>query len=146
MKFLKAFFIAVFLTSFVLPSIASAALLSNDLRMKGAEQEAGFYSTSGFGDSNAATVPNTIATIIKTVLGLLGIIFVVLIIVAGFKWMMAGGNEKDVDDAKSRIKNSIIGLLIVLSAYAITAFVFNNLPNYNGSGDDTTTGTQGQGG
>lgn len=75
-----------------------------------------------------------IATIIKVVLGFLAVIFLVLTIIAGFRWMTAGGNDEEVKKAVGTIKNSIIGLVIVLAAYAITYFVFTYLPFSGGGG------------
>ena len=82
-------------------------------------KEAGFMSTS---------LGTVISLIIKTVLSILGIIFLVLIIMAGFKWMTAGGNEKQIQDAQATMKTAIIGLIIVLAAYSITYFIFNKIP------------------
>lgn len=64
-----------------------------------------------------------IANAIKTVLGFLGVIFVILMIYGGYTWMMARGNEQDVEKAKSTIRNAVIGLIIVVSAYAISVLV-----------------------
>lgn len=88
------------------------------------------------GNTDLATI---ISTLITVVLGFLGIIFLVLTISAGFKWMTSQGNEEDIKKAKGTIKNSIIGLIIVIAAYAITYSVFKYLPfSSNGSG---TTGS-----
>lgn len=75
-----------------------------------------------------------VASIIKIALSFLGIIFLVLIIIAGFNWMTAGGNEEQIKSAQSRIKNAVIGLVIVLMAYAITYFIFKYLPISGGAG------------
>ena len=64
--------------------------------------------------------------IIKSVLSFLGVVFLILIIYAGIYWMQAGGNQEKVDKAKDIIVNSIIGLAIVISAYAATYFIMNN--------------------
>lgn len=69
----------------------------------------------------------TVAKIINIALSLLGIISVVIILIGGFTWMIAGGNEENVDKAKKRIFAGIIGLAIVLSAYAIATWVITNL-------------------
>jgi len=58
---------------------------------------------------------------------LLGIIFIILMIYAGYNWMTAQGEEEKVTKAKTTIQRAIIGLIIVVSAYAITAFVFKSL-------------------
>lgn len=63
--------------------------------------------------------------IITPLFGLLGALFLVLIIYAGFLWMTAGGESKQVDKAKSILINSTIGLIITLAAYAITNFIFD---------------------
>ena len=72
-------------------------------------------------------VRSTIASIIKVALGLLGIVAVVIILWGGFVWMTAGGNDEKVGEARKIIFSGIIGLAIVLSAYAIAAYVLNKL-------------------
>lgn len=67
------------------------------------------------------------ARIIRIVLELLGIIFLVLIIFAGFKWMTAGGDEEKITSAKKLLTNSVIGLIIIFAAFAIATFVFYQL-------------------
>ena len=64
-----------------------------------------------------------ISTIINAFLGLLGIIFVILMLYAGFLWMTAAGNEEKVSQAKKLIMSAVIGIVIVMSAYAIASFV-----------------------
>ncbi|MFH0857043.1 MAG: hypothetical protein V1860_04045 [bacterium] len=68
-----------------------------------------------------------IAEFIKLVLSFLGLIFVILLLYAGFLWMTAAGNEDQVAKAKSIFSNGIMGLIIVLSAYAITYFVLEKI-------------------
>ncbi len=67
------------------------------------------------------------ARIIRIVLELLGIIFLALIIYAGFKWMTASGAEEKVTAAKKLLTNSVIGLIIIFAAFAIATFVFYQL-------------------
>ncbi len=71
----------------------------------------------------------TIARIIKVAMGLLGIVAVVIILIGGFTWMVAGGNEEKIGEAKKMIFSGIIGLAIILSAYAIANFVVSSLVN-----------------
>lgn len=79
----------------------------------------------------------TVATVIKYAMGLLGILAVVIILIGGFTWMTAGGNEEKVGTAKKWIFSGIIGLAIVLCAYAIATYVINLLVTA------TTTGASG---
>jgi len=81
--------------------------------------------TAGMGN---VSVGYLAAKVIQVVLGLLAIIFLVLMIIAGFDWMTAAGNDEKVKKSTATIKTAIIGLIIVLGAYAITYFVFKYLP------------------
>jgi len=76
--------------------------------------------SAGSGD-----LPTIIAGIINVVLGLLGLVFVVLIVYAGFLWMTAGGNAETVKKAKGIMINAIIGLVITVAAYAIASYVIS---------------------
>lgn len=67
------------------------------------------------------SLPRTIGQIIKVFLSILGILFMSYIVYAGYLWMTAGGNEERLNKAKAIIRGSIIGLIIALSAYIITA-------------------------
>ncbi len=70
-----------------------------------------------------------IAKTIKVALGTLVIIFMSLLIYAGFKWLTSGGNEQRIADAKKMISAALIGVVIIFFAYAITVFVFNLILN-----------------
>jgi hypothetical protein len=53
----------------------------------------------------------------------LGVIFLVLTIYGGFIWMNARGRETEVEKAQGIIRATVIGLAIVVAAYAISYFV-----------------------
>ncbi len=76
------------------------------------------------------TDPRVMAgSVIKIMLGFLGIIALVIILFGGFKWMTAAGNEDKVAEAKKLIGAGIIGLVVILAAYAIAQFVISALYN-----------------
>lgn len=77
----------------------------------------------------------TITSIINVLLGLLGVIAVVIILIAGFKWMTAGGNDDKVTEARKMLFAGIIGLVIILSAWAIARFVLVQLGSATGATD-----------
>lgn len=79
-----------------------------------------------------------IGTIINIFFGILGIIFLILIIYSGFLWMTAGGNADQVDKAKKILINGTIGLVITLSAFAITTFILNAISQATGVGGGAT--------
>lgn len=89
------------------------------------DQESAFLETSGF-DSNF-TIGAAVATAIKAFLGLLGIIFIFLMVLAGYHWMTAAGDEQKVTKAKDTIRTAVIGLIIIVAAYSITYFVLSAL-------------------
>ncbi|MCX6795524.1 MAG: hypothetical protein NT165_02235 [Candidatus Falkowbacteria bacterium] len=85
----------------------------------------------GYPVSGAPFSPeNAVATGITYVLSFLGIIFLIMAIYAGITWMSSEGNEKTVEKAKDILKNSIIGLIIVALAYAISYFILSIFSSY----------------
>ncbi len=79
------------------------------------------------GLTSSPPLETLIGNIISTVLGFLGVILLGYILYAGFLWMTAGGDSKKVETATTMIRNAIIGLLIIVAAYAITTFVLARL-------------------
>lgn len=73
------------------------------------------------------SLPEIIGALIGVFLSLLGIIFLILIMYGGFLWMTSGGKEEKVLMAKKTIERSIIGMVIIISSYAITQWVFSAL-------------------
>ena len=69
----------------------------------------------------------TISAVLNVLLGFLGIIAVIVILLGGFKWMTAGGSEDKVGEAKKLIGAGIVGLVIILAAYAIAVYVINTI-------------------
>lgn len=65
--------------------------------------------------------------IIQIALGFLGVLAVVIILIGGFKWMTAAGNEEQIEDAKKVLMAGIIGLIIILASWGIATFVLNSL-------------------
>jgi len=72
-------------------------------------------------------ISQIVGVAIQAALALVGTIFLVLMIYAGYNWMTARGDEEKVTKAKDTITRAIIGLIIVVGAYAIQAFVLARL-------------------
>ncbi len=75
------------------------------------------------------TLPVIIGRIINVALGFIGIVLLVILLLAGFNWMTAGGDMEKVKKAQGQIKNAIIGLIIIVAAFAISNFVLSSLVN-----------------
>lgn len=82
---------------------------------------------STFAGLSSQDLKVTIGNIVQIVLGFLGILTVLIILLGGFQWMTSGGNEDKIGQAKKMISSGVVGLVIVLAAYAIAGFVVNNL-------------------
>lgn len=85
---------------------------------------------AGFGDK---TIYQTVGSIIKVALGVVGLIAICLVIYGGFQWMTSGGSEEKVDEAKKLLYSGVIGLVIILSAYALSSFVLKTLTSATGT-------------
>lgn len=113
---------------YALPAIVSAQM--GDLSNLGLNE---FSSNTNLG-TNIELI-GTIARLINVILGFLGVLVVVAIVFGGFKRMTAAGNEEQISSGNKIMGAGIIGLVIVLAAYAIAAFVINQLvgaTGYNG--------------
>ncbi len=73
--------------------------------------------------SQASNIYEIAGYIINIILGFVGVIFLILVIAGGYLWMTAGGNEDKVTKGKNLLIQSIIALIIVLSAFLLTNFV-----------------------
>ncbi|WKZ24784.1 MAG: pilin [Patescibacteria group bacterium] len=88
------------------------------------------YVQSGAG-YEGASLGQVLGTVIQGFLGLLGMIFIILMLIAGYNWMTAAGDEEKIKKATSNIRSAIIGLIIIVAAYAITYFVFSAIDGLN---------------
>lgn len=77
--------------------------------------------------TSAGSLPTLIGNIINVILGLLGIVFVVLVIYSGIQYMLSRGDKTKVEDATANIRTAIIGLVITVAAYAISNYVIQAL-------------------
>ncbi len=103
-----------------LPAIVFASTAADQFR--GGASTAG--DNAGYDISPANNdISAKVGRYIGIALSLLGVFFLILMIYGGFKWMNARGQEANLTKAKSTIRNAIIGLAIVLAAYAITYYV-----------------------
>ncbi|MFA6392373.1 MAG: pilin [Patescibacteria group bacterium] len=113
----KTFLLLFIFSLFLLPQVTNAV---------------SFYNPSGTLGLGTANLQATVIAIIQWILGLLGLIAVILVLYGGFTWMTAGGNEEKVEKAKKIITAAVIGLVIILVAWAIVIFALNVLQNTSG--------------
>lgn len=114
--------------------ILSLLLVPVAVGATGVDFGTGYGSYIGLGTQDVRV---TIARIINVVLGILGIVVTLIIIAGGFRWMTAGGNEEAVGQAKKIISAGVIGLLIIIIAYALSSWIFSVII---GATTEATTG------
>jgi hypothetical protein len=69
------------------------------------------------------SVPELLANLLRILFVLIGIAAVVVIIIAGFRMVLANGSEEELTKAKKAITWAIIGLIVSLMSFSIVAIV-----------------------
>lgn len=131
-NYFKKRFSRIIALGFALSSLAYAKAISathaDELLWGGREEEVQVI--TGLGDRDPILI---LAGLIRIVLSFLGILALAIIVLAGFKWMMSGGNEERASEAKKMLFGGIIGLIIILASFALASFLINNLADIIGS-------------
>jgi len=127
---LKTIFSIIIISFFVFSTSAfltQAQILKPDQK-NNLQNNVNAISASG-GYSQTDTLEVVIARIIRALLAILGTVFMVYLFLAGQAWMRAGGNAQIVSESQAKIKSLLIGLVIILAAYAISAWISKVLAN-----------------
>jgi hypothetical protein len=85
-------------------------------------EKAGFDTTQ-----QASNFYTYLSIIVKAALTLVGVLFFAYMFYGGYLWFTAAGNEEQVKRAQEAIRHAVIGLVITIGAYSITAFVLSKL-------------------
>lgn len=120
---------------FISVAVASVALPVSLVLAQGSSNYFGANTTRDVANDvlqTRGTASETIAVIageiMGTLLSFLGIVFMLLIVAGGFMWMTAQGNDVKVKNAQKLIVTAVVGLIIIISAYAITSFIADSIP------------------
>lgn len=119
------------------PVLDSTAAQGINLWGENPDANVGQSAFADFGNND----PRIIAgRIVQIFLGLLGVIAVIIIIYGGWLWMTAQGAPDKTQKARDVLRDAIIGLLIILSAFAIATFIISRLTSATGAslGGDST--------
>ncbi|OQX71682.1 hypothetical protein B6D52_00685 [Candidatus Parcubacteria bacterium 4484_255] len=114
-KYLPLIGIVLMLALLVTPALAQN--FDNDYMAQ-------FQNESGIGSASMAEI---IGKIVKAILSVLGLVALVIFIIAGFQWMTSGGNKEKIQGAQKLMGAAVIGLVIVIIAYAATHFIISSL-------------------
>lgn len=80
--------------------------------------------TTKLGNNDPA---NITYSIVNWALIFLGLATVIMIIIAGFMWLFAAGNEEQVKKAQAILKGAIIGLLVIMASYGAANYIFTKI-------------------
>ncbi len=80
---------------------------------------------------NTSTATELILRVIQILLAIAGLVAVIFLIVGGFRYIIAGGNEETAETAKKTIINAIIGIVIIILAFVIVRVISNALISQN---------------
>ncbi len=105
-----------------------ATLAADNPFNRSVNQVTNVQSAAGLG-TTVRSPAEIFGSIINVVLGFLGILLLGYMLYAGFLWMTSGGESEKAEEAMTMIKNSVIGLLIIIAAFSISNFVLNSLIN-----------------
>lgn len=113
-----------------LPLAADAQGLWNNQEGLGKNTDSGDVGRAyGSPTGDDRDVRHYVINIIKVFLGILGILFVVLVIWGGFRWMTSAGNQDQVAEAKKILWAGIIGFVIIMSTLVIVNVVTDTVEN-----------------
>jgi cytochrome bd-type quinol oxidase subunit 2 len=87
----------------------------------------GIREESGYEEADQFTIAKFLGTGVNAFLSILGIIFIILMLTAGYNWMTASGDEEKLRRAQKTILRATIGLAITVGSYAIWNFIANNV-------------------
>ena len=121
-KILLALFLAVIAISAVFYLKPGSCAQAVDLWQM--QEETGIENVGdAFGGKTPRDVRIIVASLIKVFIQFLGIIFLVLVVWGGFKYMMSRGESEKVEDALKMIRNGVIGLIIIICSWTIAVYV-----------------------
>lgn len=122
-KILKSLVTVFMLVMSLTPFLASPVLAT------GPDFGQSYAESTNLGNEDPRTI---MANLLNLAMTFLAIIAVIVILIGGFKWMTAAGSEDKVSEAKKIVVGGVIGLVIILAAWAIASFVLNTVGDQMG--------------
>lgn len=110
------------------PMVALAQATDNPFNRAKSNLE-GTVGTKAFGTAPSTDIYAIAGSIINVALGFLGIVLLGYMLFAGYLWMTSGGETEKAEKAQTMIRNAVIGLIIIIAAFAISTFVLGSLVN-----------------
>jgi cytochrome bd-type quinol oxidase subunit 2 len=122
--FAGAVWVPVTVSAATTPNIQGAACAGSDIKIT---SDPGANACKEINKDNGNTASGIVKTVINVLTVVVGVLAVIMIIYAGFRYVTSGGNDDAVKGAKNTILYAIIGLVIVALAQIIVHFVLAKL-------------------
>ena len=87
----------------------------------------GLQNTAGTTYDTNLTATVFIGNLIRTLIAATGIVFLVITVYAGIIYMTAAGDDTKIKKAKGMLTSSVIGIIIIVGAYALTSYIVSAL-------------------
>lgn len=136
----------ILISSIAIASTMPAAALAQNNIVGGGGGIGGITSDQAGVPTRFGTFENIIKTTFNIVILVSGIIFVVLMLLGGVEYLTSLGVEDNATKARKLMLNGLIGLIIVLTSFAIGTYVLQLLGFGNQSGTLNTGTSQTTGG
>ena len=117
----KIIFLSCFLTALFFGVVFFVGLDNAGARDIGID----YANNIGLQEASEKDIRVVLVEIVRYFITFLGIIAVAMVMYSGFLWMTSNGEPEKVTKAKRTLINSIIGLIVVISAFAIVTFIIN---------------------
>lgn len=113
---MKKIFVLFFLLAILLVPMATLA------------DEYGLDATAGAAKlDKGGDLPSFAGKVIGAALSLIGVAFFALMVYGGFLWMTAHGKEEQAKKALDTVISAVLGIVIIIGAYALTSFLFKSV-------------------
>lgn len=83
-----------------------------------AKQYGGDPTTTG-----GSALATLVANLFRVAIVVGGIALLLMLVIGGLQWILAGGDKGKVEEARNRITNAILGIVVLISAVAIISFI-----------------------
>jgi len=108
-------------------SILSLIAQNNTIDLGGFTPPTDAYSKGSGSSANGAQALKNLELFISNIIGFMtalgGIFFVIYFVLGAFEWISSGGDKGKVENARNRITQAFIGLVVLVGSYVIIGFV-----------------------
>lgn len=111
----------------LLVAVPAYAACSNDSKGQVLQGIGATGSDASCGDNGATGVSNLIGNVIKILSDAVGIAAVIMLIIAGLKYVTASGDSNAISSAKSTVIYALVGLAIAALAQILVVFVIGSV-------------------